>query len=267
MTYSGNELATYGAQPIELYRFYEGTRIWTFTSAEQSFTYEGEVYEPAILQRTAPEQSKELRQTRLTITCNRDFAIAKLFRLFIPASTVWLTIYRAFRSDLTTAVPYWQGRIRSVVQKGGQAQIEADPLDGLLKRNGLRGRYQATCNHILYGTECGAIAADFKTVGNVASVDGLTVSVPEASEQADGYYVNGLFERPSTGDYRMIVGHTGDLLTLTVPFEDLAPGEVCNIYAGCDRTVAICKSRFDNFVNYGGFPTIPVRNPYAGSIG
>jgi hypothetical protein len=34
--------------------------------------------------------------------------------------------------------------------------------------------------------------------------------------------------------------------------------------AGCDRTFATCQSKFGNSLNFGGFPWIPVKNPFAG---
>ena len=34
------------------------------------------------------------------------------------------------------------------------------------------------------------------------------------------------------------------------------------LHPGCDRTLATCKGRFANQINYGGFPWIPGQNPY-----
>jgi uncharacterized phage protein (TIGR02218 family) len=38
---------------------------------------------------------------------------------------------------------------------------------------------------------------------------------------------------------------------------DFAVGNTVLVYAGCDRRFATCKSRFDNRVNFRGFPNIP----------
>lgn len=265
MSDAANETSTYGGQPVELYRFYNRTaQTWTFTSDGLAQNYNGETYQPAVLRRSAPEQSQERRQSRLKINCSRDFPIAALFRLFIPASTVWLTIYRKFRNS-DQAIPYWTGRVRAVLQQGSGAEIEADPIDALLKRNGLRGRYQSGCNHVLYGPDCGVSSADYRAAGTVLNVSGTVITIGTAAIQPDGYYVNGLFERPSTGDYRMIVGHTSDQVTLGIPFQDLVPGEDVFIFKGCNHDVPACKS-FNNLRRYGGFPMVPTRNPYSGAI-
>ena len=48
----------------------------------------------------------------------------------------------------------------------------------------------------------------------------------------------------------------------------IAQGDTYTARPGCDKTVAVCKTKFNNFVNYGGFPDVPgqdrmVRTPDA----
>ena len=44
----------------------------------------------------------------------------------------------------------------------------------------------------------------------------------------------------------------------------LAVGVAFEAFAGCDRTFATCQSKFGNSLNFGGFPWIPAKNPFAG---
>lgn len=37
----------------------------------------------------------------------------------------------------------------------------------------------------------------------------------------------------------------------------VAPGDRIGVYAGCDKTAASCRTKFANFLNFGGFPHIP----------
>ena len=46
--------------------------------------------------------------------------------------------------------------------------------------------------------------------------------------------------------------------------EGLAVGVAFEAFAGCDRTFATCQSKFGNSLNFGGFPWIPAKNPFAG---
>jgi hypothetical protein len=41
-------------------------------------------------------------------------------------------------------------------------------------------------------------------------------------------------------------------------------GRAFEAFAGCDRTFATCQSKFGNSLNFGGFPWIPAKNPFAG---
>jgi hypothetical protein len=42
----------------------------------------------------------------------------------------------------------------------------------------------------------------------------------------------------------------------------LASGAEVRAYAGCNRTLDECKTRFDNVANFGGMPFIPTKNPF-----
>jgi hypothetical protein len=44
----------------------------------------------------------------------------------------------------------------------------------------------------------------------------------------------------------------------------LAVGNAFEAFAGCDRSFSTCQSKFGNSLNFGGFPWIPPKNPFAG---
>jgi uncharacterized phage protein (TIGR02218 family) len=90
----------------------------------------------------------------------------------------------------------------------------------------------------------------------------VTVQVAVAASRPDGYFVGGMLA--TTAGARMIVGHAGIDLTLVAPMVGLTAGDAVQLYAGCDHTMAHCKDRFGNLDNFGGFPFIPVKNPFTG---
>ena len=63
----------------------------------------------------------------------------------------------------------------------------------------------------------------------------------------------------------------GDVLTLTTRVGDwVKAGDVATVTAGCDRRLTTCRGKFDNVVNFRGFPHIPgsdyvLRHPRAGA--
>jgi len=68
-----------------------------------------------------------------------------------------------------------------------------------------------------------------------------------------------------TGVRRSIVAHSGANLTLTRPVPEFAVGSQIRLYPGCDHTKGTCNTKFNNLDNFGGFPWIPIRNPFDGN--
>ncbi|WP_303678184.1 phage BR0599 family protein [Ralstonia mannitolilytica] len=68
----------------------------------------------------------------------------------------------------------------------------------------------------------------------------------------------------SAGAQRMIVASSGGAVTLSAPIPGLKAGDAFEAYPGCDHTLTTCAAKFGNQLNYGGFPFIPVKNPFTG---
>ena len=74
--------------------------------------------------------------------------------------------------------------------------------------------------------------------------------------QPDGYYylgeavavINGATYR------RMIVAHTGNEIVIQYPFIGLTAPVNITVYAGCDKKAETCLNRFNNILNFTGFP-------------
>jgi len=69
---------------------------------------------------------------------------------------------------------------------------------------------------------------------------------------------------------RMITAHAGNTITISRKFgsEVIAGsgGSVYSAWPGCDHTPTVCRSKFDNIINYGGQQHLPVKNPYKGNL-
>jgi len=57
---------------------------------------------------------------------------------------------------------------------------------------------------------------------------------------------------------------SGDANTIRIlqPFRSQAVNDTVIVYAGCDRTRSTCSRKFNNHLNHGGFPDIPILNPF-----
>ena len=64
-----------------------------------------------------------------------------------------------------------------------------------------------------------------------------------------------------------MLGHVGNNIEMDYPLFSLAPGEPINAYAGCDRTLGTCRTKFNNVPNRLGFDWTPRENPYDITLG
>jgi uncharacterized phage protein (TIGR02218 family) len=267
-TYQEYESSLYLGEPVELYHFTKGTEIWRYTSHDEAVEYEGHAYAPTNISRTAPELSQQRSSAGITVTLPRNHEIPNLFKVFVPQSTLWLKILRLHKKEnnqISEARPFWQGLIQAVNWQGSEAKLACDPITQLLQRQGPRVTYQSTCNHMLYSKPCGVVSDDYKEIITVESVSEYNIQSSSFRKQPDDWYALGFLSRQNE-DFRMITEHKGDTVTLLLPFDNLAVGSELWLHTGCDRTIKTCQEKFNNHINFGGFPYIPTKNPFATGI-
>lgn len=96
----------------------------------------------------------------------------------------------------------------------------------------------------------------------VALVDASTMLVDGLGGFAEGFFRLGVLtlsdgRQIDIEEHRRLEDGRAEL-RLWLPLEgDLQPGQALSIAAGCDKTFATCKSRFDNHLNFRGFPHVP----------
>lgn len=160
----------------------------------------------------------------------------------------------------------FRGRIGEITRQAGQFQVELRGLTDLL--NQPTGRtFLKTCDAVLGDRRCGVATDD------AAFAVTLPVLDPDASGRfdvadtgnADGWFVQGRVEvitgaakglvatikhdRPEAGRRRMTLW--------TALRADLTAGDMVRLIAGCDRRAETCRAKFDNLINFCGFPHMP----------
>lgn len=267
-------------KPIELYKFVRGNQEWTYTSGDTSINYNSDTYVPVPIGRGGIESKNELSKANLDIKIDIYDDLARLLLREINDEILSLTLFIQVGMSTNTA---WKGRLSSIKPSATQLTMVFESVFTSLRRPGLRARYQKTCRHMLYGRGCTLNAEDFAVDGFATDVtaNGLQITVPEAAGEDDGYYIGGMIRAPDE-TLRMIIGHSGSVLTLIRPLDSLTAAIVgtgygmgygegyggtvaVKIYPGCDRLRSTCKNKFNNLLNYGGFPWIPSKNPMGGS--
>jgi uncharacterized phage protein (TIGR02218 family) len=135
------------------------------------------------------------------------------------------------------------------------------------KLDQLRGRvYGHRCDADFGDARCGKPLSDFKGTGTVQSVPDMSqIAASGLSAFPDQHFTLGLLTFTSgrlKGQHFDIETHrktsSSAALTLWLPFSEAPlPDDTFEIVAGCDKSFEACRTRFDNVLNFRGFPHMP----------
>jgi len=122
-----------------------------------------------------------------------------------------------------------------------------------------RNIYQPTCLHTLYDTGCTLVKNVFGTSGAIGA--GSTASVINWAGASLNFQQGSItFTSGVNTGATATVGSVaaGASLTLVYPLESVpAVGDTFTVYFGCDHTPGTCQTKFNNIVNFRGFPYVP----------
>ena len=168
--------------------------------------------------------------------------------------------------DVGQRIEQFHGSFGEISRSGGQFRAELRGLTEAL--NQPQGRvYQKTCPAVLGDGQCGfdlsqpGFSVELEILGTAGGTYAFA-SLPDFTER--------WFER---GRVTVLSGAAAGLVGL-VKFDrevdgqrlvelwvdfGLAPvvGDMVRLEAGCDKLAATCKAKFDNFLNFRGFPDLP----------
>lgn len=142
------------------------------------------------------------------------------------------------------------------------AKVTAKAYTHLLDAQMPRNFYQPGCMHTLYDAGCTLNIASFTVSGAVQAGSGnLTINCSTLTQTA-GWFTRGFvtFSNGANSGLRYTVSNfVPGVLTLTKPLTyPIAVGDAFTVCAGCDHQQATCKNKFNNLVNFRGYPYVPV---------
>lgn len=264
MSFASRETSRHHGQPIALFRFGFGNRIIGYTTSEKPVDFNGETYEPIAIERNAITQSGSLDKSMLNIRLPINSEIAELFRIFPPSDVVGVTIFQG-HYDETDFLAVFVGRVLSCGRKGRTATLNCEPASTMMRRPGLRRRWQYACPHVLYGSQCRADRSAHTYVATVESIaaPSLIMSPGWQGPLQTRNFENGMIEWDGANgvEVRNILQVTDDVLLLDGRMRDLSAGSTVRVLPGCAHNMADCQNVFNNILNFGGDPWIPIKNP------
>ena len=244
-------------------------RVFGFTDHDQPLTVDGLTYQPETgflgsdlgsrLGLAVDTQEVEGALSSAVITAD-DLALG-----LWDDATVELVLVDW--SDVATRTTLRKASIGEVSRTGTAFRAE---LRGLTHRlNQEQGRiYQRVCDAVVGDGRCGVNldASANRGDGTVTAVsENRTVTASGLGDYAAGWFTGGTLlwlTGDNAGGSVEVRTHTrkSGVATLTIWQEAaaaIAVSDTFRVYAGCDKTFATCKDKFDNVENFRGFPHMP----------
>lgn len=275
MTFVAQETSQESGEVFQLFEFVFGAEVFRLTSNQDDVTWAGIFYTATQISSSKIQASVEDAINRVTISLPLDHPIPQKFIANVPGSKGSVVISRAhFNDGLEETIIEFDGFVASVKFDGElEAKVICNPQTNIFKRSGPRMTYSGLCNHVLYDARCKILRTgdpfdEFTFTGLVSGVSGNDITVNGLSANGVGWAVSGFVQAPAGApdDKRLILAQSGDTITLLLPFSIPVSGLNVDVLAGCTHDLAICLSKFDNVINYGGFPFIPRKNPFNSTL-
>lgn len=121
--------------------------------------------------------------------------------------------------------------------------------------------YTPACDANLGDARCGINLSSWTVTGTVTAVTSQSAFSDSSRTEPAGHFNYGLltFTSGNNAGHGMEVKSFNSgtfVLQQSMPFQ-IMPGDAYTVYAGCDKRLSTCSSKFSNVVNFRGFPHVP----------
>lgn len=276
-TFDELERSRHDGSRFELYKFETEDNLneWHYTTDRNPFDFAAKKWTPEAIQRDEVKQVSDGSGQRLTITVPYTNPVAILHVPYLPPTPVRVTVYAVQRRATGVEVKQcFIGYITSFSQKGPDVEFQCSHIIDSQQQRVPWANFGPGCRYTVFQAGCGVLQAPFEDLivaGNY-TIDGDTVSSPiflarSTSPVDPEWFRAGKLVNPYTGEKRYITSHVGDTIKLIYPFTRVNPLTQSLIaIAGCIRTEAICRTKYNNKLNYLGFDKMPTYNVFDGGV-
>jgi uncharacterized phage protein (TIGR02218 family) len=156
-----------------------------------------------------------------------------------------------------------RGTLGEVTREDGAFSAEVrGPMQAL---ETIRGRvFGKGCDADLGDGRCRVDVPALTRAATVVAIDGVRVTVTGVADLSAGWLADGIATvttGPAAGLKRAIAHHVAageaTLVVLRGAVPELAKGHVLTLSPGCDKRFETCAAKFQNALNFRGFPHLP----------
>jgi uncharacterized phage protein (TIGR02218 family) len=265
--------------PIYLYRFTHKVptaQVYRFTSDEVAVVISGDgTYQPGPFNHKNIKLSLDPTSDESQIE-SYDFSGNPLSLITRSGSyglngKLICEIIETNRFNLSVTLQTFWGMAVQSDPEGNKFTVTFRPIDSALDQKS-RMMFHRQCVWDLYGQGCGVPIASNRFTMTVSSVSGTSVYLVAYINLPAQYFSWGYLETPGkTSLYEIRAINYSNAFTVAGspvyvqvarPFLYLVPGDTVYVYPGCaKRYNEDCIAKFNNGINFGGNPFIPVDPP------
>lgn len=259
------------SEPVDLYEFVNGLKIWRHTSGVRDIIWQGKLYEAIACDRSEPGINIISGATTLTVKLPPTHDIPKRWTSAggTPPREITVKLIR-LQNGVSIAEQIWSGSIDNIEFTDGTANLKIPSrFTSYVSRQMSLVSAGRMCPHVLYDTRCEVDPTAFTISVPVLYAAGrvLQVDVGDVTRKGD-WFALGDITHTASGEPMLIteceeITPTSNVmeLTLLAPIYELKTGDMVTIRAGCDHMALTCKNKFNNMPNFGLFPNLPDKNP------
>lgn len=275
MTYPTVEVSEYDAAQAFLYQFVgpSGTFNWTNAPVTITATIDSVAttfrHPRGGISHNDPTMSTQADRGNLEIYVSHRNPIVRAHREFPPPGDTGVTVWR--QNEIGGDVwQIWSGVVIETPIVGSTGTIRCQHVAALVAGSeGLSEKWAPTCPFMTYHFPCPAQIANHSTAVVVTAIDteNFTVTVTGIT-QIDSWFNAGVFS-VANGDKRMVLDHTGGVVTLlqNFPISSLKVGDSATLIDGDDHLYQTCRDKFGgetgNGAAFGGNHLQANRNVHA----
>lgn len=251
------------------------TTVMGFTDHDKDLTFDSVVFNASTgLNASAMNASSNLNVDDMdTVGALMSAAITEADISKKLYDDAFIQIFRVDHTDVVKRVEIFTGFLGSVSRGKIEFKAEVRSLSSVL--NQPTGQvYQKTCNVDLFSTPCGvliAAQANFEKlavpVSTVFSRRLIAVTDAAITGEENNWFtggkltwttgVNNGFQSEVKSHLLQTGGSEAWLDLWEETPNDISVTDEFTIQVGCDKSIATCKGKFDNVVNFRGFPRMP----------
>lgn len=262
MTYNDYEYPQRTSAPIELFSFTDNTDTWRYVSgSESSFTFDGNVYTPALIARGKIRTTQDPSQDKIVVSVPTNLGIVSDNIGRFAKDKIYLKIVRIQNYDAANYANIFYGTVSGFNFSDQITEIYLESIAAAFNKRVVKEVATSLCRHILFGDQCGLAEASYKTAGTITLINGLAVSAAVFNTGTPDTYLSSVIIT-SDGERRVIVSDPGTgIVNIVRPFESATTGTTFHVTTKCDRTITGLCATASNTDNWGGFIFKGV-NPY-----